>query len=80
MEKLSFQGKWRSYQKQVLDELDTHLDNNHLHIVAAPGSGKTILGLEVMRRLGKPALVLAPTVTIRNQWAQRLSMFLSAGS
>lgn len=80
MEKLSFQGKWRSYQKQVLDELDTHLDNNHLHIVAAPGSGKTILGLEVMRRLGKPALVLAPTITIRNQWAQRLSMFLPAGS
>ena len=80
MEALSFQGQWRSYQKQVLDELSTHLHNNHLHIVAAPGSGKTILGLEVMRRLGKPALVLAPTITIRNQWAQRLSMFLPAGS
>lgn len=77
---IKFQGIWRSYQETVLSELDTYLDNNHLHVVAAPGSGKTILGLEVMRRLGKPALILAPTITIRNQWAQRLSMFMPAGS
>ncbi len=81
MKELSFQGKWRSYQQKVLEELATHLDNDHLHVVAAPGSGKTILGLEVMRQLEKPALILAPTITIRNQWEQRLvSMFMPEGS
>ncbi|WP_153041526.1 DEAD/DEAH box helicase family protein, partial [Pseudovibrio sp. Ad26] len=74
---LSFQASWREYQERVLAELDTHLDDDHLHIVAAPGSGKTILGLEVMRRVGQPALILAPTITIRNQWIERLtSLFL----
>lgn len=74
---LQFRGEWREYQARVLDELDSHLDDSHLHIVAAPGSGKTILGLEVMRRLGAPSLILAPTITIRNQWIDRLtSLFL----
>lgn len=77
-ENLSFQASWRQYQQRVLDDLESHLDDHHLHIVAAPGSGKTILGLEVMRRIGKPTLILAPTVTIRNQWVDRLtSMFLT---
>ena len=72
---LEFQFSWREYQARVLDELSSHLDDGHLHIVAAPGSGKTILGLEVMRRLDKPSLVLAPSRTIRNQWIERLSLF-----
>jgi superfamily II DNA or RNA helicase len=46
--------------------------------VAAPGSGKTILGLELMRRFGRPALVLAPTRTIRDQWSARLVPFFLA--
>ncbi|EEA93583.1 DEAD/DEAH box helicase family protein [Pseudovibrio sp. JE062] len=77
---LKFQASWREYQERVLAELDTHLDDDHLHVVAAPGSGKTVLGLEVMRRIGQPAIILAPTITIRNQWIDRLtSMFLPDG-
>ena len=64
-------------KKRVLDELQDHLEDAKLHIVAAPGSGKTVLGLEIMRELGKPALILSPTLTIRNQWTERLfEMFL----
>lgn len=62
---------WRSYQKQVLEELDSHLHDNHLNIVAAPGSGKTILGLEVMLRINRPTLILTPSIAIRNQWITR---------
>lgn len=69
---LKFKYPWRSYQKRVLDELDHHLDDQKLHIIAPPGSGKTILGLEVLLRLNTPTLVLAPTLTIRNQWIDRL--------
>ncbi|TRZ41384.1 DEAD/DEAH box helicase family protein [Robertkochia solimangrovi] len=67
----SFKFPWRSYQQRVLDELNTHLDDQHLHIVAPPGSGKTVLGLEVVLRLNKPTLILAPTIAIRNQWINR---------
>ena len=47
---VEFVWPWRNYQGRVLSELDLHLDDNHLHIIAAPGSGKTVLGLEVVRR------------------------------
>lgn len=69
---------WRSYQARILRELEGLLIDNHLHVVAAPGSGKTVLGLEVVRRLNNPTLVLAPTLAIRNQWVDRLvALFLN---
>ncbi|MGB3182022.1 MAG: DEAD/DEAH box helicase family protein [Cyclobacteriaceae bacterium] len=61
---ITFKHEWRKYQKRVLDELEVHLDDNHLHIIAPPGSGKTVLGLEVAVRLDKPTLIFAPTVAI----------------
>ena len=64
----------------MLDELKDHLDDNHLHVIAAPGSGKTVLGLEVLRRLNQPALILAPTVAIRDQWVDRfVNLFMDNG-
>ncbi len=68
---VQFRKPWRSYQQRVLTELQQHLDDNHLHVIAAPGSGKTVLGLEVMRRLNRPTLILSPTVAIQNQWVDR---------
>jgi len=64
---------WRSYQKEILDELEKYLHDERLHVVAAPGSGKTILGIEVMRRIGVPTLILAPTIAIQQQWVERLA-------
>ena len=72
-----FRKSWRSYQQRVLTELQQHLDDNHLHVIAAPGSGKTVLGLEVMRRLNRPTLILSPTVAIQDQWVDRfVGLFL----
>lgn len=51
--------------------MQEHVTDRHLHIIAPPGSGKTVLGLEVAIRLNKPTLILAPTIAIRNQWIQR---------
>lgn len=70
---LSFHGTWRSYQQRVLDQFDTYIDDKKMHIVAAPGSGKTTLGIEILRRINQPTLVLAPTITIREQWISRIS-------
>lgn len=75
-ESVEFIWPWRNYQGRVLSELETHLNDNHLHIIAAPGSGKTVLGLEVVRRLDAPAVIFAPTIAIRDQWADRfVSLF-----
>ncbi|MBQ7065360.1 MAG: DEAD/DEAH box helicase family protein [Lachnospiraceae bacterium] len=71
-EKLYFQGTWRSYQKRVLDKSDIYLKDKRIHIVAAPGSGKTTLGIELIRRIGSPCLVLSPSITIRDQWISRI--------
>ncbi len=72
---LKFKFEWRSYQQNFLDHFTEHIQDHHLHMVAPPGSGKTILGLEVLRRVNKRTLVLAPTLTIRNQWKDRLVSF-----
>ena len=77
---VTFRGTFRSYQSRILKEADQYKKDGHIHIVAAPGSGKTILGLELIRQLGQPALILAPTITIRQQWGERFEeSFLPKG-
>ena len=79
-DKVKFKWTFRDYQQAVLDNAKNHLKDKKIHIVAAPGSGKTILGLELIRRLGKPALVMSPSVTIRAQWGERFEQsFLPEG-
>ncbi len=72
LEHLSFKGEWRQYQKRILEKSETIMADGHIHLVAAPGSGKTTLGIEFIRRNSKPALILVPTVTIRQQWVDRI--------
>ncbi|HJA91622.1 MAG TPA: DEAD/DEAH box helicase family protein [Candidatus Eisenbergiella merdipullorum] len=69
---LEFGGTWRSYQKRILDEADVYLKDGKVHIVAAPGAGKTTLGIELIRRVGKPCLILSPRIVIRQQWLERI--------
>ncbi len=75
-EKMNFCYSWRPYQERVLMAIKAHLDDKRLHVVAAPGAGKTTLGLEVFRLLQKPTLVLSPTRIIRDQWIERLKDFV----
>ena len=78
---LQFRGTWRGYQQRVLDHAQQHLADGKIHIVAAPGSGKTTLGIELIRRLGKPCLILSPSIAIRQQWLERITDgFLVAGN
>ncbi|MFB7844960.1 DEAD/DEAH box helicase family protein [Microbacterium sp. NPDC056052] len=64
-----FTGTLRTYQAQVLERLAPG-SASALHIVAPPGSGKTLLGLLLAAREGGRTLVLAPSTTIREQWAR----------
>ena len=69
---LEFHGTWRSYQARVLQNVSRYLSDDKIHIVAAPGSGKTTLGIELIKRLNANTLILAPSITIREQWAARI--------
>ena len=69
---LSFKGTWRRYQERVLNFSDAYLSDKKIHIVAAPGAGKTTLGIELIRRTQKPCLILSPRIVIREQWLERI--------
>ena len=45
--------------------------SDNLIVQGVAGSGKTTLGLEIIKRLNKNALILTPTLTIREQWIER---------
>ena len=68
---ITFKWTFRDYQQRVLDNSKRFIEDGKVNIVAAPGSGKTILGLEIIKRLGKPCLIFSPTTTIRQQWGER---------
>ena len=78
-EDIHFHGQFRTYQQKILDGADEYLKDGRIHIVAAPGSGKTILGLELIRRLQSPCIILSPTTTIRNQWGERFTESFMSG-
>ena len=77
---MKFKGTWRNYQARVLEHSKKYIADGKIHIVAAPGSGKTTLGIELIARLSEPALILTPSITIREQWEARITeAFLNDG-
>lgn len=76
-ENVEFKYKFRDYQQRVLDTMDKKIGDKRLHIVAAPGSGKTVLGLEIIRRLNEPVTIFVPSLSLQNQWKDRfLTLFV----
>src|SRR5260370_14319190 len=41
------------------------------YLVLPPGAGKTLIGLEIARRLGNRCLVLGPNTAIQEQWVKQ---------
>ncbi|MEA2172408.1 MAG: hypothetical protein QOF76_5708, partial [Solirubrobacteraceae bacterium] len=76
-DRAAFQGDFRRYQQLALEafEADRAAGRRNTYLVAPPGSGKTVLGIECARRLGAPAIVLCPTAAIQSQWADKLALF-----
>ena len=79
-DELSFGGEWRRYQKAAIAafERDRAAGARRTHIVAPPGSGKTLLGVELVRRVGRRALVLTPNSAVQMQWPRTVRKFGSA--
>jgi superfamily II DNA or RNA helicase len=79
---LAFRYSFRKYQRLILGHLEqqtaTRSGDRRYHLVAPPGSGRTIIGLELIRRFRAPAVVFGPTTTIQQQWRDEVGMFVSA--
>ncbi|HEY9731297.1 MAG TPA: DEAD/DEAH box helicase family protein [Drouetiella sp.] len=75
---LNFRFPLRKYQKEILDLVHKKIEDGEqeIHIVAPPGSGKTIIGLQLISTFKCPSLILSPNTTIQSQWKQKVEMFL----
>jgi superfamily II DNA or RNA helicase len=78
--RLAFAHGWRRYQVLVLEafEDDRRSGRRRTYMVAPPGSGKTLLGMEMIRRLGTRALVLVPNTAVQEQWLHAAGEFGAA--
>lgn len=75
---ITFAGELRPSQKDVAAIARRQLERGErrIHIVAPPGSGKTVIGLYLWAEcVRQPALVLSPNSAIQAQWAARTSLF-----
>jgi len=59
------------------EPLESALKNTQGVIVAPPGSGKTMIGMELIARKSKPALVLVHRKQLLDQWVHRNETFLN---
>jgi hypothetical protein len=74
---LAFAGEWRRYQRHALQAFERDRAGGRTHLVAPPGSGKTVLGVELVRRLGRRALVLVPSAATQAAWLRGVRMFVT---
>lgn len=78
LQSMQFQFPLRKYQEEILALVDRKLEKGErrAHIVAPPGAGKTIIGLQLISKMKCPSLVLSPNTTIQSQWGQKVELFL----
>lgn len=68
------QMKLYEYQRKAVENM---LRSENGILVAPPGSGKTIIAIELIVRLKQPTLILVHKKQIFNQWIERVENFLN---
>jgi len=72
--KLETSCKPYDYQQEAVKDVLTE-DNGVL--VAPPGAGKTIMGIDIIAQLKQPTLILVHKKQIYSQWIQRIESFMN---
>ena len=70
-EEVVFHGTFRKSQRRVIESINNRIsekDERKLILVAAPGSGQMEIGLEIIREIGVPALILCGTTASADAW------------
>ncbi|TDQ48010.1 DEAD/DEAH box helicase family protein [Actinorugispora endophytica] len=70
-------GELRPYQEEALAALDARWasGDKRAWVVLPPGAGKTLVGLEAARRLGRRTVVFTPNTAIQGQWITQWRAF-----
>ena len=70
------------FQNEILEKFESEFDrwDKKIHIVAPPGSGKTIVWIEMINRLIKKdilwnILIFVPNITLQYQWKEKIEKF-----
>lgn len=69
----SFNATLRSHQYKVIEAVSK---KDFGVIVAPPGSGKTIMGLKIIKEKKQPALIVVHRKRLLEQWQERVQTFL----
>jgi len=82
---LKFRYPFRKHQEMILqsfknEQLKSKGGPLHFHVVAPPGAGKTIVGLECVIRLQVPAVIICPNTAIQGQWIDKFDLFIPEDS
>ena len=74
---INFKGKLWDYQLKAIDEFSTLVakGGSGFFLEAAPGSGKTVMGLKMLSLLGVTSLVIVPKSDLVKQWKSRILSF-----
>ena len=77
---VAYPQPFRRYQLLALEAFEKARSEGRrrAYIVMPPGSGKTLLGLEIARRLGNRTLCLGPNTAIQSQWVDQWRAFQPA--
>ena len=77
---VAYERPFRRYQGLALDAFEAAraAGRRRAYIVMPPGSGKTVLGLEIARRLGNRTICLGPNTAIQGQWVEQWRSFRPA--
>lgn len=66
----------RDYQREAVE---AWMRDRRGVIVLPTGAGKTVVAMEIIRRLSVSTLVVVPTLVLLDQWMERLSVFGEVG-
>lgn len=72
-----FKGKLWDYQLKAIDEFAALVEKGGtgFFLEAAPGSGKTVMGLKMLSILGTTSLIIVPKSDLVKQWKDRILKF-----
>src|ERR687883_707415 len=70
---IAYRHPFRRYQRLALEAFEQARGRGErsCYLVLPPGAGKTVLGLEMARRLGRRTLVLCPNTAVQAQWLRQ---------
>jgi len=71
---MKFKHNFYHFQKDILNKFESEVKkwDKKIHIVAPPGSWKTVVGIEMMVRFDKPTLILVSNITLQHQWKDKI--------